>query len=309
MGNSMAVGVTRYFTKTATDPDLVEILDKHALDLAAYEVHEAKNLFEKSGHPRPQAFTSEDLNYDAPALFGDNMILLVKYILSQDAGTVYSVALSEATRSDVRQYYLTCITRTIKFLDEVVTLMERKGLFLPKIYLPIPGSIEKVHKQSFAGGWLAGRRPLNSQEIMEIVSLYRNLEVEREFLRAFIQITTSKKLAENFKRGEQMAKKQMAVLQKLLTEDDLPQQPTWESEVTDSKVAPFSERLMLFKISVFASSTVGRYGRAIATTMRKDVGVELTRLMGEIALYGEDTLNLMIELGFLDQLPLSKAEK
>ncbi|WP_226036860.1 DUF3231 family protein [Aquibacillus saliphilus] len=305
IGNTMAVGVTSYFIKTASDPEVVEILE-NALDLAKFEVEQARNLLRESGHPHPQGFSSEDFNFLAPALYNDNIILLVKFILSQDGATVYSVAMSEATRMDVRKYYLECSTRTIEFNNQLVELMEKKGLFHPKIHLPVPGSIEKVHKQSFVGGVFSGRRPLNSMEIMQICTNIRNIDVEKEFLTSFIQITSSKQLAEHFKRGEKIAKKHSQIFRSLLAHDGLPQYPSLESEITDSTVSPFSEHMMLYKISVFASSTVARYGTAISTMMRKDVGVDFTRLMAELSLYGEDTLNLMIELGFLDQLPLAK---
>ncbi|SEQ65442.1 Protein of unknown function [Virgibacillus subterraneus] len=93
-----------------------------------------------------------------------------------------------------------------------------------------------------------------------------------------------------------------------MTADELPNLPTWESEITDSTVSPFSERLMLYKISIFISSTVSRYGATLSLIMRKDIGVEFSRLLAEVSLYGEDTLNLMIEFGFLDQIPMAKSK-
>ncbi|SEQ65421.1 Protein of unknown function [Virgibacillus subterraneus] len=152
LGNTMAVGVTRYFIGTAKDPEVVEWLE-NALDLDSFQVRGAKSLLDQSGHPLPQGFSSEDLIYKAPALYNDNVILFVKYILSEDAGPVYTIALSEATRSDVRNYYLTVINKLVNLINQLVMLMEKKGLFEPKIHLPVPGSIEKVQKQSFAGNY------------------------------------------------------------------------------------------------------------------------------------------------------------
>ncbi|MFB4169578.1 DUF3231 family protein [Virgibacillus sp. JSM 102003] len=307
LSNSMAVGVTSYFIGTAKDPEVVEWLEK-ALDLASFQVSGAKNLLDQSGHPLPQGFSSEDLNFKAPALYNDNIILFVKYILSEDAGPVYTIALSEAKRSDVRDYYLSVVTKLVNLINQLVALMEKKGLFEPKIHLPVPGNIEKVQKQSFAGNWLTGRRPLNAVEITQIKSNFINMELMHEFFRSFIQICSSTKLREHLIRGQEITEKHMDIFQSLLTADELPNLPTWESEITDSTVSPFSERLMLYKISVFVSSTISRYGTALGTIMRKDIGVEFSRLLAEISLYGEDTLNLMIEFGYLDQLPLARSK-
>jgi len=305
LGNSMAIGVTTYFIKTSHDSEVIELLED-ALDLAEYQTKGARELFDQFDHPRPQGYSMEEFNVKAPTLYKDNIILLVNLILAQDAGTLYSVALSTATHSDVRQYYLTCANRTNNLINQIVELMEKKGLFHPKVSLPVPSSIEKVERQSFVGNWFSGKRPLNAEEITQVTSNLTNIEVSKEFFRSFIQITSSKQLKEHYKRGEEIAKKHSKILKSLLADHNLPQPPTWESEITESTVNPFSERMMLYKVSVFAASIVGRYGTAVSTSMRKDVGVDFYRLMAEFAVYGEDTLNLMIEEGFLDQTPLAK---
>ncbi|MFD1040461.1 DUF3231 family protein [Virgibacillus byunsanensis] len=305
LGNSMAVGVTTYFIKTAEDPQVISVLET-ALDVAIFNTQEAKKLLNQFGHPSPEVFTDEDIDFKAPALYKDNVILFVKYILAQDAGPIYSVSFSESTSYDVRQYYLASLTKTSHFMNELVGLMEQRGLFHPKISVPVPESIGKVRKQSFVGGWLSGDRPLNTAEITQLVTNHRNLELQHEFLRSFAQVTSSKELKEHYKRGEKIAKKQMGIFQSLLQAYNLPNFPTWENEITDSTVAPFSERIMLYKLSVFVAATVSRYGTSLGTIMRKDIGVDFSRLMAETALYGEDTLNLMIKYGFLDEFPMAK---
>ncbi|SFB21864.1 Coat F domain-containing protein [Lentibacillus halodurans] len=230
----------------------------------------------------------------------------MKYSLAEDAGTLYTVALAESTHADVRQYYYTCLTRTVDLIEELTGLMDKKGLLNPKIQVPTPGSIEKVQDQSFVGGWFSGNRPLNTMEITRITACFRHVEVKKELLNSFVQITSSKQLQKHFKRGEQLTKKHLEVMQDLLDRHDLPHLQTLESDVTDSTVPPFSDRLMLFKISVFVSMIMGHYATALSTVMRKDIGVDFGRLMSEIGLYGEDTLNLMIKMGFLNQMPLAK---
>lgn len=106
-----------------------------------------------------------------------------------------------------------------------------------------------------------------------------------------------------------MYQKQLEIFQSLLSENGLPKLPTWENEITGTTVAPFSERLMLYKTTLLTSANASRYGVAMSTMMRKDLGVHFMRLLTEVLQYAEDGANLMIKNGFMDQLPLAKEEE
>nr|WP_255348671.1 DUF3231 family protein [Paenisporosarcina sp. TG20] len=113
-------------------------------------------------------------------------------------------------------------------------------------------------------------------------------------------------LTNHFQRGVDKNQMQIDVLLSILLENDLPQLPSWESEVTDSKVSPFSDKLLLFKATLLSSATAGQYGANLASVFRKDLGAHYTRVIAEELLYGEDSVNLMIKHQFSDQLPLAK---
>jgi hypothetical protein len=76
-------------------------------------------------------------------------------------------------------------------------------------------------------------------------------------------------LEQHFLRGAEIMDKHLQIFQSRLSESDLPQLPTWESEITDSALSPFSERLLLFKSAIILSATSSRYGVALSTVMRK----------------------------------------
>jgi hypothetical protein len=103
-----------------------------------------------------------------------------------------------------------------------------------------------------------------------------------------------------------MLQKHLKIFQDILSENNLPQLPTWESEITDSTVAPFSDRLMLFKMMLLTEIISVNYGTALSSMMRRDLGLHFMRLRAELLKYGEDTLNLMIENEYLDELPMAK---
>lgn len=262
-----------------------------------------------TNHPLPQKFDEQDVNVNAPAIYSDNLILLIKIALCKNALNVYSLSLSTSTRPDIRQFYEVCLNKTSQLFNRLTDLLIKKGLHHPEFYIPTPTQIEKVSKQSFLAGWFTERRPLISNEIMQLVSSIRSLEANKEILRSFAQVTSSIELKKHFQRGSEKNQKQIDTLQSILIDNELPQLPTWDSEITDSTIPPFSNRLMLYCVMLITASTIGQYGAFLSSVLRKDIGATNTRLMAEELLYGEDSVNLMIEQGFLDQLPMAKKLK
>jgi hypothetical protein len=75
------------------------------------------------------------------------------------------------------------------------------------------------------------------------------------------------------------------------------------SEVTNSTVSPFSDKLMMFHIAGLIASGIAQYGISISVSPRRDIGVMYTRLMAEIAKYSEDGANIMINNGWMEEPP------
>jgi len=305
--NTMTSWVTRHFIATNQCTKLHSILE-YAEEMAMIETEKSKAFLEEANHPLPQKFDADDVDVNCPALFTDNFILLLKVMLSQVGLSVYALSLGTSTRSDIRQFYEDCLKNTTQLYNRLSDLAAEKGLHHPEFHIPVPSKIEKVSQQSFLAGWFTDRRPLTSNEIMQLVASIKSIEVGKEVLRGFAQVTKSNQFMKHFQRGVEMNQKQINVLQSILTEYELPTLPTWENEVTDSTLSPFSDKLMLYKVLLITGATVGRYGAFISSVLRKDLGVLNTRLLAEQILYAEDSMNLMIEHEYLDQLPMAKEQ-
>ena len=306
--NTMTQWVTRYFIANCQDEDLRSILE-YAEEMATTEVQKSRTFLEEANHPLPQKFDAEDVDVNAPALFTDKFVLILKGVLCQESLGVYSLSLSTSTRTDIRQFYEDCLKNASQLFNRLADLMIKKGLHHPEIHIPTPELVEKVSKQNFLAGWFTERRPLTSYEITQLVANIRINEVTKEFMRGFAQVTRSNEFKNHFHRGAEIRQKHIEIFQSILFANELPQLPTWESEVTDTTVPPFSDRLMLFKMTLLTGATAGHYGVSLSSVLRKDIGAHYTRLMAEELLYGEDCVNLMIEHQFLDQLPMAKERK
>ena len=303
--NTMTVWVTRYFLANSHDEDIYNML-KNAEMFSAKEVEKSKNLLKEASYPFPDGFDEQDVDVKGQPLYSDNFILYTKLILAQEGCIFYSMFLTTSTNSDIRQFYEYCWTNAKNLYNQCADIMMKKGLYHPKLHVPKLERVDKIDKQSFLAGWFTERRPLNVQEISQLEFCFKAAEHQKEFLKSFAQTTQSKELRNHFQRGKEILQKHLEIFQDILSENDLPHLPTWESEITDSTVAPFSDRLMLFKMMLLTGTLSVRYGTALSNMMRRDLGLHFIRLRTELLKYEEDTLNLMIKNEYLDQLPMAK---
>jgi hypothetical protein len=306
---SMALQVTKYFLLKAEDKDVIKLL-QFALQVAERGTEGSKKFLENANHPIPEGFREEDVNMHAPRVYSDNLVVLIKNRLAQDANVVLSMSLGASSRSDIWNFFEKQLTDTSRITSMCLELIQKKGLYHP-VHIRMPENNEKVKSQSYLGGLFFKHRSLNTAEIYQLVTNFELTEVLSIFFKSFTQFNVIKDggLRQHFQRGAEMTDKQLQIFQSLSSENGLPKLPTWESELTENTISPFSERMILFKTAILLSATASRYGVAQSTVMRKDIGVDFMRLMTETLLYAEDSMNLMINKGYFNQHPLAKKEE
>jgi rubrerythrin len=305
LSNTMTVWVTRYLLANIQDEEIYNML-KNAEMFSVKQEEKSKKFLEEAGYPLPDGFDEQDVDVKCQPLYSDNFILYTKFVLAQQGCIFYSMFLATSINSDIRQFYEYCWTNSKNIYNQCADIMVKKGLHHPKLHVPKPERVDKVDNQSFLAGWFTDRRPLNVQEISQLEFCFKATEHNKEFLKSFAQTSQSKELRNHFQRGAEISQKHLEIFQNILSENDLPHLPTWESEITDSTVAPFSDRLMLYKMTLLTGLISTNYGTALSTMMRRDLGLHFIRLRTELLKYGEDTLNLMIKHEYLDQLPMAK---
>lgn len=303
--HTMTRYVTKYFIQHTDDQELLAVLEM-TLKQSIEGMEKSRSFMEQAGHPLPQGFDERDVNFEAPRIYSDNLILMIKSKLAQDAGVVLALSVASASRSDIRSFYNKALKGCADLVAAYDELIHKRGLRHPELHIPVPETIEKVHSKSFIGGIFDGKRPLSIAEIFHISASFHSTGLVSVFFKSFAQVTTSKEFRQFYQQGAELMDKQLESFQGHLTENKLPKLPTWENEITDTTVSPLSERLMLFKSAILIAATAGRYGVALSTVLRKDIGVEFMRLMTETLAFGQESIDLMIKHGYLDQHPLAE---
>ncbi|MDF0728212.1 DUF3231 family protein [Cytobacillus sp. S13-E01] len=302
MSDSMSICVISYMLEKVENSDIRSILE-FAIDLSKKHVKAIKSFFDKENYPIPYGFTEEDVNIKAPRLFSDTFLLKYLHIMAAHGLTGYAVSLTTAIRADLREYYTRCNNEAMKLYNITLDLMLAKGVYTRPPYLYPPEQAQYVQKQNFLTGWFGNRRPLNGIEISNITFNMNKTVMGKALLLGFSQVAKHKEVREYLMRGNQVSSKHVEVFSSILHEDNLPCPPTFESEVTNATVSPFSDKLIMFHTALLTQASVAFYGAAMAVSMRRDLGAQYTRLLAEMEQYGEDGGNIMINNSWMEQPP------
>lgn len=308
MNDSLGRCVLRYFLSKTEDREIRPVVE-FALGLSQKHLDSITQIFNNEGIPIPAGFSDEDVNPDAPRLYMDTYYLRYLRHLAKLGIAAYGLASALAVRSDIRDFYYACTQSALELNERVIQVQLSKGLFVRAPYIPTPKQVEFVQAPNFMGSLIGEKRPLTALSIMSIFPNIQTNATARTLLVGFSQTAQSPEVRDHLMRGSEITKKHIKVMNTILEDSDLPASATAESEVTDSTIPPFSDKLMMQHTTVLIGAGMGNYGLALGASTRIDIAVDYARLMGEIATYGEDGVQIMIKNRWLEQPPQAADRK
>jgi hypothetical protein len=302
MQNSMAHCIVQHFDAVNEDVDSTEIIQS-ALSNCQFVVNEVKGIFKKENHAFPIGFTQEDVNIKAARLYSDLFTLrYIKYMAA--AGTAAAAALLEVlARNDVRKLFSDISARFMKLYNDTCDLLLKKGAFIRSPTIAPMEKAEYLQDESFLSGLIGRHRPLTVIELAHISKNTETNSIGRTFISGFSQTAKSSEVRKYMERGTEIAAKHETVFREILIKDGVPLPSSWDSTISQSIEAPFSDKLMMFQINSLTALSVAGYGTAVGTSLRKDLGGHYTRLVAEILQYADDGTKLMIKNRWLEQPP------
>ncbi|WP_376769035.1 DUF3231 family protein [Clostridium psychrophilum] len=166
-----------------------------------------------------------------------------------------------------------------------------------------------MKSENFLSEWIGEKRPLLAGEITHISIVILANILGRAITTGFGQVSKSKKIFDYIFRGRDITSKKIDIFTSILTSENIPIPSTTYSFVTDSTVAPFSEKLMMFIIVSVGTISIENDGMAFAETLRNDLLVKFMRIMPEVAKFIKDGSDIMIDNTWLEQPPQSVEHK
>ncbi|CAG7653917.1 DUF3231 family protein [Paenibacillus allorhizosphaerae] len=302
MGNTMASCVLRYYLQNVDDEDIRGILDE-AVQLTERFTKSIDDIFTRGKYPMPIGFTEKDVSLNAPRLFADELYLHYLIYVGKAGISIYGTAIPLMVRSDVREFFTNGLSDSIKLLNKVNELLEIKGYLSKPPYIPVPKHPEFIRKKSYLNGFFGNVRPLQALEITHLHDSVQNNAISRAILTGFTQTASQEPVRQFFVRGKELATKHIESFSKMLHQEDLPSPDLLDHLVTESTVAPFSDRLMVFhKLDMF-TMRIRTYGNALSFAARHDLVAIFARCSLEVGNYAEAGADLMIEHGWFEQPP------
>jgi ferritin-like metal-binding protein YciE len=308
MNDSMSVQVLPYFINRCEDSQIKKLL-QYALSLSQNHLPILRTIFESENFPIPIGFIEQDVDINAPRLYSDVYYLIYLGNMAKFGIAGNGLGITLVARHDCLSYFSSVLDDAKELHLKVTNLLLEKGVYVRPPYISIPEKVDFVKKQGFLTGYLGERRVLTGVEIAHLYLNMTNNIAGKALLMGFSRVTKSTELRKFFERGVDIAKKHLEVLHSILNEGDLPSPMTHDTDVLDSQVPPFSDKLMLFHTGLLSAAGIANFGGSISLSLRRDLVTHYSRLIAEAGQYAEDGANLMIKNGWMEEPPQADNHK
>jgi hypothetical protein len=306
--NSSMKCILQYFAAKAQDPEIKALLND-ALNIIFLQLSTITRLFNSVGFPVPHGFTDEDIETNAKRLFSDSLMLSFHRTIIRFRLVQLAHALPLAIRPDVREFFNDALVQEQNLLNKAEDLLTKKGINVRPPYTPVPDRVNYIADNSWYGNLFGSKRPINILELTHVFKRLENKLVESAIHLGFTQVVKDPKIKAYFSRGLDILDKEIDKWSKLLNKENTILPMSWRSEVTDSLESPFSDKLMLFRTVLITAYSVYANGFALANCNRTDLVTAFAKVEIDLSSYGKDGLDLMIDNGWMEEIPLAVDRK
>ncbi|WP_066151864.1 DUF3231 family protein [Halalkalibacter krulwichiae] len=305
----MAVCVFKYFLENVDDQENKSIVE-YALHTSEESLVRSEQILKDDQQSIPIGFKDEDVNPNAPRLYSDTFYLYYIKNMAKVGLSVYGVALATSAKSSVREFLSKAVESSTTLYNKTSDVLLSKGLFVRPPYVSTTNEIDFIDQKNYKGGLLTlNRRPVN---VIEITHVYANIEtnlVGQVLLIGLSQVAKSKKVRQYCDKGKEIATKHVKLFSTILTDDDIAVPMPSDLKVSNSEIAPFSDKLIMFHTSLLIQSSTSNYATAAAASLRTDISTTYVRLATEVTSYANDGVNIMIDNSWLEEPPQTVNKK
>jgi hypothetical protein len=305
MDNSMSNVFLEYLTLTS-ELEEVKSLCSQAGSISKSAIQFCESVLHSENYPIPKGFNiKEDLNPNAPKMYTDVFTLFYLNNMSKLGMSLTSMALSDSVRVDIRNFYHEQLKNMSSLFERTTTILLEKGVFVR------PPSITSTHESNpiadkgFLGNFFNDNRELTAREANELHKHVFINYIGKNLLIGFFQSTSNLQLKALLQHGKELALDIIDKLGHILVLNDLPISMTWDTNVLDGQTAPFSDKLMTFKIDQLNRYGVANYGYSAAVSVRKDLKTTYAKIIADVYQYEDNIKSFMINNEWMEKPPVA----
>ncbi|MGP4071206.1 DUF3231 family protein [Piscibacillus sp. B03] len=301
---TMTLRMLEYFIEHADDHQSKEIMVDLYEQISPYE-QKIKDIFMAEGAAIPVGFTEDDVYPSAPKLYDNGFDIMFVRLLKEISMGMHTLNLNMAYRQDVMQLFqeLTSITQIT--YERCTTYLIEKGLLPRSPYTQIPKSVEFVQDTSYLSGFnpMKEKRPLNTVEVAHLFHTIESNVIGMMLILGFSQVASKKDTKRYFEEGVGISKQVIKTVSDILLESNIHVPQTSGGNVTSSTSTPFSDKLMMYCVSLFCRFAIGGSSLGTAFSQRNDLVKDITKTLQDIFTYAHKGAKLMINNGWMEEPP------
>ncbi|UMZ36133.1 DUF3231 family protein [Priestia megaterium] len=300
--DTMAVCINKYVLATVKDPEIYSLYE-FTLGISQKHLKALSNIFKSEKLEPPKGFTEKDVNADAPPLFTDVFWLGYMHEMTMHGLAGYSISFSVSARKDIRDHYFQCNIDAMEIYNKSIEILLSKGIYQRSPYFSKSQKSQSVTELGYVMDLFGDKRPLNS---MEAGNIYFNLKksiAAKALVVGFKQVIKDKDIHKFMDNCLHTVNKNINIFSSVLQDENLKPPQLLDSEITNSDIPPFSDKLMVFHAGFLFNLATTYYAAAMVTSMRIDVAghcdASILRDLKTISSFGR----IMIKKGWIEKLP------
>lgn len=301
--SSMELRLFEYFYASTENIEIKQAVEK-MLNQSQENLSELKEILIKENLSIPLGFTNEDVRIDALKVFSDTFILYFCFDLTHLSMSTYPSAISDCTRSDMRNHFQKNIAFSVSIQNELVDLMLSQGVYLKPPQVAIDSEVELADSMTYLNGFFGGSRPLNTAEVSNLSRIVHRAQFSKMVFVTFSKLAKEKELKQHFSKGRDGLEKVLQLLQEVLDKENIPISASGDYKIFDVEMSPFSDKIMLF----FANTCLGMFcftmiNQAMTSSLRTDIISKLSKISDDMKKFYGLGLILAIKEKWFEQPP------
>lgn len=301
---TMTQRILEYFIEQADDNRAKEIMQDSHMKIINY-LEDIKNILNNEGAVIPIGYTEQDVNTGVPKLYDNMFDIMFLLVLSEISMGLHTLHLNMAYRKDIVLLYkeLTAFSQSV--YADCVDYLQEKDVLPPPPAVSMPKKVEFADGKNYMSGFnlFSNKRALNTVEVAQLFFAIETNVFGMQLITGFAQVANEPEVKKYFIKGKELTKKIVTDYTQILLQSDIQPSSTWGAKATDSQVAPFSDKLMMYCTSLFCTFGLGTNTIGTAFSLRSDLPLTLLDKAKDIFTYAQEGGKIIAKNGWLEEPP------
>ncbi|TCN28065.1 DUF3231 family protein [Mesobacillus foraminis] len=300
---TMVLRILEHFIEHA-DEEGKQLLQSHFND-AAKNIETIKSIFKEEGAVIPVGFTENDVHKGVPKLYDFMFDIMYLHMMTKVEMSLYALFTGMAYRKDIKDFFIKLTAEAQQMNGQATSQLLEKGVLSRPAFVSMPTEVKFVKDKGYLGGfnWFSETRSLNTVEVSLIHHAIETNLVGMQLMIGFAQVAEDKEVQDFLVDGMKLSKKIEIDLGEFLRQSYIEPPATHAGKATASKIAPFSDKLMMYNTSLLCSFGLGSNALGGAFSLRSDLPAKMALLAKDIFTYAQDGGKIMIKKGWMEEPP------